>query len=137
MRVLEKCFTRLQNDVKLNKAGVEECELTEDVVLSVYRDLNGGRLEKFSSGSVGIPMIFKTPETPQKISPTVMAPAPQLPLSTPVIFQFLTDTDNTNNNPTHSSSREGSVLAAGEEETTMIENRPDTTPTPSPVASES
>lgn len=136
MRVLEKCFNRLKNDIRTDKGGVEQCELTEDVILSVYRGLGGGRLEKFSSGSVGIPMIFKSPDTPQKLPPTMMTPAPQLPLSTPVVFQFLTDNDN-NNSTVHHTSRDSSVLAGGEEETTMIDNRPDTTPMPSPIASES
>ncbi|PHJ25147.1 alveolin domain containing intermediate filament imc7 [Cystoisospora suis] len=136
MRVLEKCFNRLKNDIRTDKGGVEQCELTEDVILSVYRGLGGGRLEKFSSGSVGIPMVFRSPDTPQKLPPTMMTPAPQLPLSTPVVFQFLTDHDN-NNSTIHHTSRDSSVLAGGEDETTMIDNRPDTTPMPSPIASES
>ncbi|EPR58495.1 alveolin domain containing intermediate filament IMC7 [Toxoplasma gondii TgCatPRC2] len=62
LRSVEMVFKRLHDDINTSKCVEENMQITEDIILCVHRDLNGGRLESFPSGNAGIPMIFRAPD---------------------------------------------------------------------------
>ncbi|CBZ50086.1 putative articulin 4 [Neospora caninum Liverpool] len=67
-RSVEMVFKRLHDDADTSKSVEETVQLTEDIILCVHRDLNGGRLDTFPSGNAGIPMIFRAPDEKQGFS---------------------------------------------------------------------
>ncbi|KEP63093.1 UNVERIFIED_CONTAM: alveolin domain containing intermediate filament IMC7 [Hammondia hammondi] len=80
LRSVETVFKRLHDDINTSKCVEENMQITEDIILCVHRDLNGGRLETFPSGNTGIPMIFRAPD--QKLSVANGLPE-RMPLRSP------------------------------------------------------
>ncbi|PFH33765.1 alveolin domain containing intermediate filament IMC7 [Besnoitia besnoiti] len=121
---LEVTFNRLQEDVNPDKRNTETVNLTEDVILSVYRDLDGGHLNRFPSGNVGIPMVYRAPE---QTALGLKGPSGE-PARLASLTDELGDGEGTSATTTGDASLPGA--AVGPEESTTTVARPDSAPTP-------